>query len=52
MFVREVQFKKVLLPIDVTLFGMVTEVREQLSKALAPIDVTPLGIAIDVRDVQ
>ena len=38
---------KALIPIDVTLLGIVTDVRpEQLAKAKFPIDVTLLGITV------
>ena len=43
---------KASLPIVVTLFGMVTEVRElQFSKADSPIVVTLLGMVTEVREV-
>ena len=40
-------------PIDVTVLGTATEVREvQLLNALLPIDATLLGIVTDVRELQ
>ena len=40
---------KALIPIDVTLLGMVIDVRTlQFAKALSPMDVTLLGMVIDV----
>ena len=48
--VKEEQPEKALLPILVTLLGIVTEVKEeQSSKALYPIVVTLLGIIYSVR---
>ncbi|WP_287366485.1 hypothetical protein, partial [Prevotella sp.] len=44
---------KALSPIVVTLFGMVTEVRElQMLKAQPPIVVTLLGMVTEVRELQ
>ena len=44
---------KALPPIPVTLFGMVTEVRElQSSKALPPISVTLFGMVTEVSALQ
>ena len=41
---------KALLPMEVTLLGMVTEVRlEQSEKALPPMSVTLLGMVTEVR---
>ena len=48
-----VQLKNAKIPIFLTLFGMVTEVRDtQREKALAPIFVTLLGMVTEVRDLQ
>ena len=47
------QYPNALLPIEVTLLGIITEVREvQTENALLPIDVTLLGIVTDVRWLQ
>ena len=48
--VRPLQLENALIPIDVTLLGIVTDVRpEQSSKVKPSIDVTLLGIVTDVR---
>ena len=47
------QSEKAKSPIEVTLFGIVIEVRDsQWEKALLPILVTLFGIVIEVRDSQ
>ncbi len=51
--VKPLQLAKALVPMDVTLLGMVMEVKPlQSAKALVPMDVTPLGILTDVRPMQ
>jgi len=51
--VRALQPLKALLPILVTLLGIVTEVRaEQPEKVFSPILVTLLEMVIEVREVQ
>ena len=48
-----VQPEKACFPIDVTLLGILMEVKlVQPEKALSPIDVTLLGISMEVRPVQ
>ena len=45
--------EKAALPIDVTLSGMVTDVKPLHSrKAYEPIDVTPSGMVTDVKPLQ
>ena len=45
--------EKALVPMDVTLLGMVTEVKPlQRAKVASPMDVTLLGIVMEVRLVQ
>ena len=51
--VRDLQPEKALLPIVVTLFGMVTEVSAlQPAKAAPPIAVTLFGMFTEVRELQ
>ena len=53
MEVRLLQPEKALLPMLVTLFGMVMDVRLlQPEKALLPMLVTPLGMVMEVRPLQ
>ena len=49
IFFRPLQYRKTPLPMDVTLLGMVTEVRLQYAKACSPMLVTLLGMVTEVR---
>jgi hypothetical protein len=50
---REVQFKNALSPTEVTLLGMVTEVKEvQPENAKSPMEVTLLGMVTEVKEGQ
>jgi hypothetical protein len=52
-FANSLQLEKASSPIDVTLLGIVTEVRpEQPSKALLPMDVTLLGITVPLHPIN
>ena len=51
--VKLLQPKNAEFPIEVTLFGMVTEVKPlQPSNALLPMEVTLLGMVIEVKPLQ
>ena len=50
--VKASQSEKAALPIEVTLLGIVIEVKEQPQKASSPIEITLLGIVTDVKVLQ